>query len=238
MKIALSEVSRYLDAPAPPASDRRCHALLLDDNPVDRRLIMSICRQSGLNLHFTEAGTIAEMKEHLSKRAYDVVFIDFNLADGDGLDALRMVKADTLNSGAATIMIAGTGLTSVAVNALKQGCDDYLLKDALDPQWLDFSVLGAMEKARLQRVVAKSERSQAAISAALRKFSKVCSKEMVPLLNEVLDCVTGLEAQRSDAAEEAARLEVLSANCRKLRGFLQGLEATAEQFGKVVGRKI
>ena len=114
------------EAPPTPA----IKALILDDNAVDRQRIKRLCRQAELDMTFTEVGTIAEFASKIDSGSYELFFIDYRLVQGDGLIALEMLKRHPRQKTSASIMVAGESQIQVAVDAMKSGCADFLLKDA------------------------------------------------------------------------------------------------------------
>jgi two-component system OmpR family response regulator len=77
------------------------------------------------------AGTLADAQACLKTTSYDVILLDLQLPDGDGLELLRSVRA----AGQTTPVIAVTARDRVAdrVSGLNEGADDYIVKPfALD----------------------------------------------------------------------------------------------------------
>lgn len=151
----------YLDpAPATPATAfaRRAvtSALVVDDADFDRKRLIRASEKAGLGLTFREARSLSEMQARLAEGAFDLIFIDFRLPDGDGLDALSAVSADLANRTAATLMIAGQSDLTVAVAALQRGCDDYLDKSGITPDSLRDAVTAALGRAAAQRAEAQA----------------------------------------------------------------------------------
>ena len=203
--------------------------LIIDDNPVDRRRLKSMCDKAGLDLDFVEVGSIAEMSVALSETVFDLIFIDYRLDDGDGLGALTLIKKNARTKAAATIMVAGIGQASVAVSALKSGCDDYILKDALDPHWLKRAVTNAVEKSKMQRVINDSEKMRAALAAVLRGVSNDCTVEMKPMLSQMLRRVRNLRGMSSNgsSASFSRDMDGLVQSCEQLWKFVEGFERSA-----------
>ena len=126
-------------------------ALLLDDSTFDRARIRRMSQKTRLMLDLREVCDIAEMKETVDHEAFDLILIDYRLPQGDGLDVLAHIQQSTLNSGAATIMITGDGDMETAVTAMRNGCHDFLTKDAMTTDQLRFAMVGAMHTAAAQR---------------------------------------------------------------------------------------
>src|SRR5258708_39102623 len=77
------------------------------------------------------AATLADAQACLKTTSYDVILLDLQLPDGDGIDLLRAVRG----AGETTPVIAVTARDTVAdrVSGLNEGADDYLVKPfALD----------------------------------------------------------------------------------------------------------
>jgi DNA-binding NtrC family response regulator len=125
--------------------------LLLDDSRFDRARIRRMSRKTRLMLDLKEVCDISELKAAVAAEAFDLILIDYRLPQGDGLDVLSFIQNSPLNSGAATIMITGDGDMETAVTAMRNGCHDFLEKDVMTPDQLRFAMVGAMEKAAVQR---------------------------------------------------------------------------------------
>lgn len=138
----------------------RIKALLLDDSMFDRARIRRLSDRTRLMVDVTEVCDIEEMKQAVSDAAYDLIMIDYRLPQGDGLDVLSYIQNSLLNRDAATIMITGNGDMETAVTAMRNGCHDFLTKDAMTADQLRFAMVGAMETAAKQRDLAAQARHQ------------------------------------------------------------------------------
>ncbi len=98
--------------------------LIVDDEPLVQNSLGEFLRRRRYQV--TSAGTLAEAASHLQKEAFDLVFLDVRLPDGDGHQFLEAV----LGSGQRTIavMITGHGSIESAVNCMRIGAFDYILK--------------------------------------------------------------------------------------------------------------
>lgn len=207
----------------------RTVTLIVEDNPIDRRRLTAMCDKADLNLAITEVSSIAEMEVALEKTAFDLIFIDYRLDDGDGLDALNIIKESDLNFCTATIMVAGVGQTSIAVTAMKNGCSDYVLKDSLEPHWLKRAVANAVDKSRLKQKYADSELVRTTLAAVLSRFSNECAQDMKPMLSRMLRQIRGLTMAipvpaRKDCSKD---IDALVDSCQQLWVFAEGIERAA-----------
>ena len=134
--------------------------IYVEDDPGLARLMQKRLGRAGYVVDIAADGKAGIAKYHADP--YDVVLVDQSLPIHDGLEVIR-----TLGSHGAlppTIMITGTGDERVAVEAMKLGADDYIVKD-VDGGYL--SLLPSVIKKALQQRSAVKEKQQA--EEALRK---------------------------------------------------------------------
>jgi PleD family two-component response regulator len=125
--------------------------LLLDDDAFDRKRIRRFTEKAGLMLDVEEVCSINEMSNQLDANTFDVIMIDYHLAEENGLEALKVIQDHKSNSTAATIMVTGQSQTEVAVSAFRQGCHDFLQKDDLSPTVIHDVFVKAMQQSNLRR---------------------------------------------------------------------------------------
>jgi DNA-binding response OmpR family regulator len=99
------------------------HILVVDDEPQVRRLLRRCFEGEGYKV--TEAGSSAEVIEHLKRASFDLVTLDLNLPDIDGLTLAREIRS---SSPVPIIMVTGKGDTIDRVVGLELGADDYITK--------------------------------------------------------------------------------------------------------------
>lgn len=142
------------------AHPRRIKALLLDDSTFDRARIRRLSDRTRLMVDVTEVCDMTQMKEAVAREGFDLILIDYRLPQGDGLEVLGFIQKSLLNHDAATIMITGNGDMETAVTAMRNGCHDFLTKEAMTAEQLRFAMVGAMETAANQRDLAAQSRHQ------------------------------------------------------------------------------
>ena len=98
--------------------------LLVDDDPMMVRLVRMILAANGM----TDVGHAVTGREALELLdGVDVVLLDHELPDTTGLEVLEAIRARP--HAPAVVLITGNGNESLAATALRQGADDYLVKD-------------------------------------------------------------------------------------------------------------
>jgi signal transduction histidine kinase/CheY-like chemotaxis protein len=124
--------------------------LVVDDSEADRetycRYLMS-ARDFDCQIIDRES---AESALQLCKREFpDVILLDYLLPDADGLEFLRELR-ELRGSLPIVIMLTGQGSESVAVEAMKHGVKDYLIKGELTREKLITAITNALHTQRLQ----------------------------------------------------------------------------------------
>ena len=100
--------------------------LLADDNPDDRTLTAREIRRAFPNVEVREIKDPDDLTHALDEGQFDLVVTDYQLQWTDGLKILEAVKARMEDC--PVIMFTATGTQEVAVEAMKRGLDDYLIK--------------------------------------------------------------------------------------------------------------
>jgi len=130
--------------------------LIIEDNPDDRALIQRELRRKYADLQVTPILSATDLARALEEdEAYDLVLTDYHLGWTDGLAVLRTVK--DRHPDCPVIMVTGTGSEEIAVEAMKAGLDDYVLKAAHNFGRLSVAVRTALERAQEHRALRESE---------------------------------------------------------------------------------
>ncbi len=133
--------------------DDRFLILLVDDNPDDRLLIRRALVREFPELEITEVGDPATLARALETGPFDLVITDYGLGFTDGLALLDTLKAQWPEC--PVILCTGTLSEEIAVEALRKGLDDYVLKDPRRFMRLPAAVRSAVDHAR-QRAAARA----------------------------------------------------------------------------------
>ena len=139
----------------------RLHLLLVDDNPEDRALAIRELRRNFPELQITEVTEAKHFASALDSDHCDLVITDYQLRWTDGLTVLRAIKARW--PGCPVIMFTGTGSEEIAVEAMKAGLDDYVLKSSKHYSRLPGAAKLALEQRAQWRALKEAERRYLAL---------------------------------------------------------------------------
>jgi PAS domain S-box-containing protein len=131
------------------------HILLVDDNPDDRALAVRELGREFPRLEVYHAADLEQFKLALEGRPFDLVVTDQKLQWSDGLTVLLAVKARWPDC--PVIMFTGSGNEEIAVQAMKAGLDDYVLKSPKHYVRLPAAAVLALDRARQRRAHRETE---------------------------------------------------------------------------------
>ncbi|HEX4499513.1 MAG TPA: response regulator [Thermoanaerobaculia bacterium] len=142
--------------------------LIVDDSAEDRELYRRLLAQDPEHAYeFLAAETGEEGLRVAFDLAPDCLLLDYRLPDVDGLEFLSRLLAERL---VPVIVLTGQGNEAVAVEAMKGGAQDYLLKGDVARERLQHAVRNAIEKVALRRKVGERTAELAEANGALRRM--------------------------------------------------------------------
>ena len=121
--------------------------ILVEDDQIIRRSLESLLRQRRCEV--LAVSTLAAAKEALTKDTFDLIFLDVRLPDGEGTDWLRELQLRPQRP--MVVIMTGFGSVASAVECMRGGAFDYLIKPFADNQ-IDVVLKKAEEFTRILRV--------------------------------------------------------------------------------------
>ena len=100
--------------------------LLVEDNPVNRRLAVFLLRSQGYEVR--EATTAQEALELLEKERADLIVMDIQLPGMDGLEATKKIKAEPETADIPVLAVTSYAMKGDREKALAAGCAGYVTK--------------------------------------------------------------------------------------------------------------
>ncbi len=142
-------------------SNDQVKILLIEDNPGDARLIGEMLKESqGASFILEWRDRLKTGLQKLAEDGADVVLLDLGLTDSQGLDTYERTQSQF--PGIPIVVLSGLQDESIAVNAVRAGAQDYLVKGQIEGKLLARSIKYAIERKnaeeRLQEAHANLER--------------------------------------------------------------------------------
>ncbi|MGA9533596.1 MAG: diguanylate cyclase [Anaerolineales bacterium] len=132
-------------------ADRPIKVLLIEDNPGDARLIRLYAEENGDQyIQLRIADRLQQGIEQLRAEPPDIVLLDLNLSDSEGLETLFALTDAEFS--VPIIVVSGMIDQELALKAVRMGAQDYLIKGAGLDQILMRSIRHALERHRLYMV--------------------------------------------------------------------------------------
>lgn len=136
--------------------------LIIDDDEVDRMLIVRSLKKAGIKAHIHQAEDISEAWEALGSETFHCIFIDYLLPGGDGVNMLKELREQGYRI--PIIVVTSQGDEKIAVEAMKAGASDYLSKRLMNPEGVSLIMRTAIrtqlaeeENLRAQKALQESE---------------------------------------------------------------------------------
>jgi len=143
------------------------HLLVLEDNPSDAELIIHELRRAGFEPDWKRVETEGDFLAALDP-ALDLILADYRLPQFDGLRALNLVQERKLDI--PLLIVSGTIGEELAVEAMKKGAADYLLKDRLAR--LGSAVQQALERKRAEETIRELARFPSENPSPVLRFER------------------------------------------------------------------
>lgn len=147
-----------------------CEILVVDDSETDRLTYRRYLESaSQLNCSIVECELAEDALDLCERRCPDVILLDYLLPDADGLHFIQDL-IERIGTLPPTIMLTGQGSEAVAVEAMKHGVRDYLVKGQLTRQKLITAVSNALAEQKLQAQIDRQERQQDLLASIMLKI--------------------------------------------------------------------
>lgn len=126
--------------------------LLIEDNPGDSRLIMEMLSEKDMFTSDLQCRTrLSQGLEQLDSQRADVILLDLGLPDSRGLEALRKLRARAPEI--PVVVLTGLDDESIALEAVREGAQDYLVKGSINGKVLWRVIKYAIERHSLETLL-------------------------------------------------------------------------------------
>ncbi len=150
----------------PHMAEKSPRLLLLEDSDTDAELAVRELRRAGLELEIRRVENRDGFVQELGGFEPDVILSDFTLPQFSGLDALRLLKDGNIET--PFILCTGSLTEEVAVECMKEGAFDYILKSSL--KRLPSAVVNALEANESRKI---KKRALDALRNSEEKFRSI-----------------------------------------------------------------
>jgi PAS domain S-box-containing protein len=141
--------------------ERLLNILLVEDNPLDARLVASLLRRPVEAVKCSHVTRLSEALQILHGVQFDVILLDLNLEDSTGYETFSRILPVAAN--AAILVLSGSDDEELAIRTVREGAQDYLVKGSFDGRLLVRSIRYAVERKQSEEALRHSEATVRAI---------------------------------------------------------------------------
>ncbi len=196
--------------------------LVIDDCPEDRAMFVRYFeKMTDQNFQVIQTDSGEEGLTVCRREKPDCVLIDYQMPDLDGLEFLQELAADDEYRFLPVLMLTGHGDENVAIEAMKAGASDYLVKGKLTTEGLFRAVTRAMEKSRLLRTNEQQRREIERSYHELEQFAHTASHDLQAPVRRITKFLELLKMDQGEALND--RSKDYLARALKCASHMQGL---------------
>lgn len=199
--------------------------LAIDDNPADLELLrLNLEDVEGWTFAFTGVSEAEQAVEALTDDTA-LTFIDYRLGAMSGLDVYSALRENGYRG--PVIMLTGQGNEEVAVEAMKAGVSDYVVKGNLSVEGLRLAIHNALERDRLQRRI--DEQHELLLDAErqrvmMESLGAACHHFSQPLTTMMFNLQMLAGARKVDDTEHKERLKQCLKAAEMMREIVDRLQ--------------
>ncbi len=188
--------------------------LLIEDNRVEEQLARKMLNNHGtygFKLKF--APCIEDAVIHLAAKPVDVVLLDTDLKDTNGLEAIRKVRKASPR--VAIVLLSNPNDEGAAIHALQDGAQDYLVKGQIEPRELMRALRNAIERKIIEESLFK-EKERAEVTLNCIADAVICTdlSGNISFLNPIAEKMTGWPLVEALGRPLAETFKIMDATTR------------------------
>ncbi|OCQ94325.1 diguanylate cyclase [Oscillatoriales cyanobacterium USR001] len=193
--------------------------LLVEDDPVDAELIEDFLDSVSINIEICLkiVPRLSDALDSLVEADFDAILLDLSLPDSVGLDTIRSIKAQV--SAVPIVVLSSMNDESMAIEVVRCGAQDYLVKRGVSGQLLVRSLQYAIARSRTEAMLVQITQRERLLGRMIERIrSSIISSS---LASSNLDCPANLP------------VSILTVNSIQLANILHKTVAEVRQFFKI-----
>lgn len=179
--------------------------ILVEDNFADARLLQKLLSQHEKYQIF-HVELLSEALDCLSQRLFDIILLDLSLPDSQGLITLTQVVVDLKKNNHHIPIVVLTGLDDqeIAMQALRQGAQDYLIKGEINRSWLVRALQSAIERQQILDKIQTLNQKLVHKNEELEQFACIVSHDLQQPLQRIISFAQIISKKYQDRLDKKA----------------------------------
>lgn len=169
----------------------KLRVLCIEDNPSDRLLLREYLMDAELEpeIEFSEACSLAEgqnlmLRGKFDDNPFDIVFLDLSLPDASGRQGFKLLRETDSNT--PIVILSGNLDRELALSLVREGAQDFFIKESISPEFIGRAVLYAIERHRANVELKRLNRELHITSENLRTTqAQLLQIEKIDSLNRI-----------------------------------------------------
>jgi DNA-binding response OmpR family regulator len=195
--------------------------LLIEDNPDDACLLREALGEArDARIELIHVGQLDEALRLLGQETFQVILLDLSLPDSRGIETILRVQVQA--PAVPIVVLTGLDDDATALQAVRAGAQDYLVKGEIDPRILARSIRYASERKHAYEEMARLAADLARANKVKDDFLNVMSHELRTPVVTIMGYARLLEADFSDptTSEHAKAACVIRQKSDELLGMI------------------
>lgn len=160
------------------------------------------------------AESVCAAEKHLAMNPVEVVLLDLEVRESDGLEAVRRVQKTAPH--AAIVSLCDSDDEPIAVQAIQQGAQDYLIRGQIEPRALKRVLFNAVERKTLEDIqLVEKERAQLTLDCIGDAVICTDARSNITFMNPVAETMTGWQLKDAAGRTMADCVRIVDAVSRK-----------------------
>lgn len=145
------------------ATEQAIRILMIEDNPGDLVIVRELLKSSKVGCILSNTPTLKDAAHLLKLNTFDVILLDLGLPESSGIETLKEFLSIEVSP--PVVVMTGLDDEEVAIAALREGAQDYLVKNRLTPENIIKSIRYSIERKKLENLQKKNSRQMAILSS-------------------------------------------------------------------------
>jgi diguanylate cyclase (GGDEF)-like protein/PAS domain S-box-containing protein len=189
--------------------------LLVGNSPEQTRIISAMFDDQGsYPFEFTHVKCWADAETHLLRHPVDVVLLDLGLSDPEGLELVRQARA--IAPRASIVMLSSLSEEPMAIQAIREGAQDYLIKGQIEPGQLMRALGNAIARKAIEEIlINEKDRAQSTLDCIADALICTNMAGNITFLNPVAGGMVGWPLKEAAGRYLTEVFRIVDATTRK-----------------------